>query len=97
MGMKDQFQDKAEQLKRKAGHSPEERQRAQRPGEREREQPGRESGREPGREPGREHGQPQRERRPQREHGQPERGAQRRDEESERLMRDDEDRFRQDV
>ncbi|WP_319367317.1 hypothetical protein [Streptomyces scabiei] len=91
--MKDQFQDKAEQLKRKAGQSPQERTRAQRPGEREREQ----HGREPGREQGREHGQPQREHRPQREHGQPERGAQRRDEESERLMRDDEDRFRQDV
>lgn len=48
MGMKDQFQDKAEQLKRKAGQSPQERQQAQRPGEREREQPGREPGREHG-------------------------------------------------
>ncbi|MEI5522612.1 hypothetical protein WB401_15985 [Streptomyces brasiliscabiei] len=55
MGMKDQFQDKAESPRRA-----------------------------------------QQERSPQRpEHGQPERGARRRDEESERLMRDEDDRFRQ--
>ncbi|MDX2914905.1 MULTISPECIES: hypothetical protein [Streptomyces] len=75
MGMKDQFQDKAESPRRaQQERSP---QRPQRDGER---SPRR----------------PEEERSPQRpEHGQPERGARRRDEESERLMRDEDDRFRQ--
>ncbi|QFQ98036.1 hypothetical protein F9278_19490 [Streptomyces phaeolivaceus] len=74
MGMKDQFQDKAESPRRAQQERP------QRGGERPPQRP--------------EHGQrPERGQRP--EHGQPERGVGRRDEESERLMRDEDDRFRQ--